>query len=88
MVDSLKVSAASSSNLNRNVCIGTGLGIITAAALLTRGNFKRIPKINYGIKEVMTLCAGSSLGGYIATNLTTKDNYKGRTIELKNQISL
>lgn len=83
---STKTPQQQSSNLNRNVAIGTALGITSAALLLTRGKLKNLPKMEYGVKEVMAICAGSSLGGYFAANLTTKDNYKGRTLELKNQL--
>ena len=79
-------SSQSSNNLKRNVIIGTAVGITAAALLLTKGKLKTLPKISYGVKEVMAICAGSSLGGYFAANLTTKDNYKGRTLELKNQL--
>ena len=72
-------------NLNRNVAIGTALGITASAILLTRGKLSTLPKMSYGIKEVMAICAGSSIGGYTAANLTTKDNFKGRTLELKNE---
>ena len=75
-----------SSNLNRNVAVGTAIGITSAALLLTRGRLNTLPKMSYGIKEVMTICAGSSIGGYTAANLTTKDNFKGRTLELKNEL--
>ena len=85
-VDWTASSYPSSSNLNRNVAIGTAIGITTAALLLTKGRLKTLPKMEYGVKEVMAICAGSSLGGYIGANLTTKDNYKGRTLELKNQL--
>lgn len=74
------------SNLNRNVSIGTAIGIATAALVLTKGKLKTLPNMNYGIKEVMLLCAGSSLGGYIGANVSTDKNRKGRTIELKNQL--
>ena len=73
-------------NLNRNVAIGTALGITASAILLTRGKLSTLPKMSYGIKEVMAICAGSSIGGYTAANLTTKDNFKGRTLELKNEL--
>ena len=79
-------SSQSSKNLNRNVAIGTAIGITTAALLLTKGKLKALPKMSYGIKEVMAICAGSSIGGYTAANLTTKDNFKGRTLELKNEL--
>ncbi len=79
-------SSQSSNNLKRNVTIGTAVGITAAALLLTKGKLMTLPKISYGVKEVMAICAGSSLGGYFAANLTTKDNYKGRTLELKNQL--
>ena len=79
-------SSQSSNNLNRNVALGTAIGITSAALLLTKGKLKNLPKIDYGVKEVMAICAGSSLGGYFAANLTTRDNYKGRTLELKNQL--
>ena len=76
----------SSNNLNRNVAIGTGLGILSSALLLTKGKLKTLPKMSYGVKEVMTICTGSTLGGYIGANLTTKDNFKGRTQEIKNEL--
>ena len=76
----------SSNNLNRNVAIGTGLGILSSALLLTKGKLKTLPKMSYGVKEVMTICTGSTLGGYIGANLTTKDNFKGRTLEIKNEL--
>ena len=82
----IKPSPSKPSNLNRNVSIGTAIGITTAALLLTKGKIKNLPKINYGIKEVMTLCAGSSIGGYIGANVSTDRNKRGRTIELKNQL--
>ena len=72
--------------LNRNVIIGTALGITTSALLLTKGKLKNLPKIDYGIKEVMTLSVASTMGGYLAANLTTKDNFKGRTLEIKNEL--
>ena len=74
------------SNINRNVTIGTGLGIFSSALLLTKGKLKTLPKMSYGVKEVMTLCAGSTIGGYIGANLITKDDFKGRTMELKNEL--
>ena len=74
------------SNLNRNVAIGTAIGITAAALVLTKGKLKTLPKMNYGIKEVMLLCSGSSIGGYVGANLTSKKDIKGRTIELKNQL--
>lgn len=76
----------SSRNLNRNVAIGTGLGILSSALFLTKGKLKTLPKMSYGVKEVMTICTGSTLGGYIGANLTTKDNFKGRTQEIKNEL--
>ena len=76
----------SSKNLNCNVAIGTGLGILTSGLLLTKGKLKTLPKMSYGVKEVMTICTGSALGGYIGANLTTKDNFNGRTMELKNEL--
>ena len=79
-------SSQSSKKLNRNVAIGTAVGITSAALLLTKGKLTKLPNMSYGIKEVMTICAASSVGGYIGANLTTKDNYKGRTLELKNQL--
>ena len=79
-------SSQSSSSLNRNVFIGTALGITASALLLTKGKLKNLPKMNYGVKEVMAICAGSTIGGYTAANLTTKDNFKGRTLELKNEL--
>lgn len=72
--------------IKRNVFIGTALGITAGALLLTRGNPKNLPHINYGIKEVMTLTSSSALGGWLGANMSTKDNYKGRTLELKNQL--
>ena len=75
-----------SDKLNRNVAIGTGVGILSSALLLTKGKLKTLPKMSYGVKEVMTICAGSSIGGYVGANLTTKDNFKGRTLELKNEL--
>ena len=77
---------SSSSNLTRNVAIGTGLGIFASALALTKGKIKTLPKMSYGVKEVMTICTGSTLGGYIGANLTTKDNFKGRTLEIKNEL--
>ena len=79
-------SSSRYSNLNRNVAIGTGIGITAAALALTKGRLKSLPKMSYGIKEVMLLCAGSSLGGYIGANVSTDSNKRGRTIELKNQL--
>ena len=72
--------------IKRNAFIGTSLGIFCAAMLLTKGNLKSLPKINYGIKEVMTICTGSAFGGWLGVSLTTKENSKGRTLELKNQL--
>lgn len=72
--------------VKRNVIVGSALGITTAALALTRGNPKNLLKMNYGIKEVMSLCAGSAVGGWTAANLTTKDNFNGRTLELRNQL--
>ena len=72
--------------VKRNVIVGSALGITTAALALTKGNPKNLLKMNYGIKEVMSLCAGSAVGGWTAANLTTKDNFKGRTLELRNQL--
>ena len=80
------IKPVSSNNLNRNVAIGTGLGILSSALLLTKGKLKTLPKMSYGVKEVMTICTGSTLGGYIGANLTTKDNFKGRTQEIKNEL--
>ena len=77
---------SSSSNLTRNVAIGTGLGIFASALALTKGKIKTLPKMSYGVKEVMTICTGSTLGGYIGANLTPKDNFKGRTLEIKNEL--
>ena len=77
---------SSSNNLNRNVIIGTGLGILSSALVLTKGKLKTLPKMSYGVKEVMGLCTGSTVGGYIGANLTTKDNFKGRTLEIKNEL--
>ena len=73
-------------NLKRNVLIGTSLGLSAAALILSKGKIKNLLNMNYGIKEVMTLCTGSAIGGWLSANLTTKDNFKGRTIELKNQL--
>ena len=77
---------AESKTLNCNVFIGTALGITASALLLTKGKLKSLPKMEYGVKEVMVICAGSTIGGYLAANLTTKDNFKGRTLELKNEL--
>ena len=79
-------SNKSNQNIKRNVAIGTGLGILTSALVLTKGKLTTLPKMSYGVKEVMTICAGSSIGGYIGANLSTKDNFKGRTMELKNEL--
>lgn len=79
-------SNTSQSNLNRNVIIGTTVGIATAALALTKGKLTNLPKMKYGIKEVMLLCSGSSIGGYVGANLSTDKNKKGRKIELKNQL--
>ena len=73
-------------NVKRNAFIGTSLGILSAAMLLTKGNLKNLPKIDYGIKEVMTVCTGSAFGGWLGVSLTTKENSRGRTLELKNQL--
>lgn len=73
-------------DVNRNVVIGTGLGILSSALLLTKGKLKTLPKMSYGVKEVMTICTGSTLGGYIGANLATKDDFRGRTLELKNEL--
>ena len=72
-------SNTSQSNLNRNVIIGTTVGIATAALALTKGKLTNLPKMKYGIKEVMLLCSGSSIGGYVGANLSTDKNKKGRT---------
>ena len=72
--------------IKRNVILGTALGITVAALALTKGKPKNLLKMDYGIKEVMSLCAGSAIGGWTGATLTTKDNFKGRTLELKNQL--
>lgn len=80
------LSSTKENNLNRNTAIGTIAGITIAGLLLTKGKLNNLPKMEYGIKEVMAICTGSALGGYIGANSVTSDNYKGRTLELKHQL--
>ena len=73
-------------HLKRNVLLGASTGILCSALLVTKGNLKNLPKIDYGIKEVMAICTGSALGGYLGASATTPINKKGRALELRNQL--